>query len=129
MVNIHRIHPESVQNARVEALPFGTRGGLAVEGYFPVDADYVIDVELAGRAREPHQLEITIDGERVELVTIGGEETPAHRIPNSDRSRAEAGGHHVRSTECGSGRSDTPAANMEPRHATRNCERHDPRTV
>ncbi len=74
MVNIHRIHPESVQNARVEALPFGTRGGLAVEGYFPVDADYVIDVELAGRAREPHQLEITIDGERVELVTIGGED-------------------------------------------------------
>ncbi len=87
MVNIHRIHPESVQNARVEALPFGTRGGLAVEGYFPVDADYVIDVELAGRAREPHRLEITIDGERVELVTIGGED-PA---PTEFRIPIEAG--------------------------------------
>ena len=87
MVNIHRIHPESVQNARVEALPFGTRGGLAVEGYFPVDADYVIDVELAGRAREPHRLEITIDGERVELVTIGGEDAP----PTEFRIPIEAG--------------------------------------
>ena len=87
MVNIHRIHPESVQNARVEALPFGTRGGLAVEGYFPVDADYVIDVELAGRAREPHRLEITIDGERVELVTIGSED-PA---PTEFRIPIEAG--------------------------------------
>ncbi len=87
MVNIHRIHPESVQNARVEALPFGTRGGLAVEIYFPVDADYVIDVELAGRAREPHQLEITIDGERVELVTIGGEDPP----PTEFRIPIEAG--------------------------------------
>ena len=87
MVNIHRIHPESVQNARVEALPFGTRGGLAVESYFPVDADYVIDVELAGRAREPHQLEITIDGERVELVTIGGEDPP----PTEFRIPIEAG--------------------------------------
>ncbi len=87
MVNIHRIHPESVQNARVEALPFGTRGGLAVEGYFPVDADYVIDVELAGRAREPHRLEITIDGERVELVTIGGEDA----APTEFRIPIEAG--------------------------------------
>ncbi len=87
MVNIHRIHPESVQNARVEALPFGTRGGLAVESYFPVDADYVIDIELAGRAREPHQLEITIDGERVELVTIGGEDPP----PTEFRIPIEAG--------------------------------------
>ena len=72
MVNIHRIPPESVQNARVEELPFGTRGGMAIETHFPVDGEYVIDVETSGRAREPHQLEITIDGERIELVTIGG---------------------------------------------------------
>ena len=82
-VNIHRIHPESIQNARVEALPFGTRGGLAIRSYFPMDADYVVDVELAGRAREPHALEVSVDGERVELVTIGVPEAPAteFRIP------------------------------------------------
>jgi mono/diheme cytochrome c family protein len=85
MVNIHRISPESVQNARVEELPFGTRGGLAIESHFPVDGQYVIDVELAGRAREPHQIEISIDGRRMELVTIGGPDTPAtqFRIPIS----------------------------------------------
>ncbi len=82
-VNIHRIHPESVQNARVEALPFGTRGGLAIRSHFPMDADYVVDVELAGRAREPHALEVSVDGERVALVTIGVPEAPAteFRIP------------------------------------------------
>jgi mono/diheme cytochrome c family protein len=30
MVNIHKLHPEQLQDARVEELPFGTRGGLAI---------------------------------------------------------------------------------------------------
>src|SRR4051794_14792233 len=72
MVNIHRLHPEQWQDARVEDLSIGTRGGLAVHSYFPLDADYVIKVDVAGAPRDTHQIEITIDGERVQLKTIGG---------------------------------------------------------
>ena len=35
MVNIYRLQPEQWQDARVDELPFGTRGGLAVRSYFP----------------------------------------------------------------------------------------------
>jgi mono/diheme cytochrome c family protein len=72
MVNIHQLPLEEPQNSRVEELPFGTRGGVAVRSYFPLDAEYEIQVELAGFAREPHQLEVTVDGERKGLISIGG---------------------------------------------------------
>ena len=71
MVNSYRLSPEQTQDARVDALPFGTRGGLGVRSTFPLDGDYVIKVDLSGAAREPHQLEVSVDGERMELVTVG----------------------------------------------------------
>jgi mono/diheme cytochrome c family protein len=73
LVNIHPLDPEHPQDERVDELPFGTRGGLAVKSDFPVDGTYNVKVELAGGApREPYQLEITLDGERVTLEPIGG---------------------------------------------------------
>ena len=72
MVNIHRLSPEHWQDARVEELPFGTRGGIAVRSTFPVDGDYTIKLEVAGAGREAHQLEITVDGDRLHVTTIGG---------------------------------------------------------
>ena len=36
----------------------------------PQDADYVIKVEPDGRPTEPHEIEVTLDGERVQLFTI-----------------------------------------------------------
>lgn len=71
MVNIHQLPTEEPQDSRVEDLPFGTRGGAAIHSYFPLDADYDIQVDLAGSARNEHQLEITVDGERKQLVAIG----------------------------------------------------------
>ena len=71
MVNSYRLSPEQTQDTRVDALPFGTRGGLGVRTYFPLDADYAVKFELAGAAREPHQIEISVDGERMQLVDIG----------------------------------------------------------
>ena len=61
------------QHARVEALPFGTRGGLYIEHLFPQDAGYDFRIQLAGtrRLREAHDLEVTVDGEPVELFTLG----------------------------------------------------------
>ena len=72
MVNIHRLSPEHWQDARVDELPFGTRGGIAVRSTFPVDGDYDIKLEVAGAGREAHELEITVDGERLHVTTIGG---------------------------------------------------------
>ena len=71
LVNIHRMHPEHWQEARVDELSFGTRGGLAIRGYFPLDAEYVFKLDVAGQARDAHQIEITIDGERMQLIPIG----------------------------------------------------------
>lgn len=72
MVNIHRLPLEEPQDTRVEDLPFGTRGGVAIHSYFPLNADYELEIETAGTSRAPHQLEISVDGERKQLVPVGG---------------------------------------------------------
>jgi hypothetical protein len=72
MVNMHPLDSERPQDERVDDLPVGTRGGVAIRSQFPVDATYTLDIELAGAPREPHQLEITVDGARVRVESIGG---------------------------------------------------------
>jgi hypothetical protein len=52
MVNIHKLHPEQLQDAQVEELPIGTRGGLAIRSYFPVDGEYEVSLDVAGNARD-----------------------------------------------------------------------------
>jgi mono/diheme cytochrome c family protein len=72
LVNIHQLPLEEPQNLRVEDLPFGTRGGIAVKSYFPLDGEYDFQIETAGQGRDAHQLEITVDGERKQMTAIGG---------------------------------------------------------
>ena len=61
------------QHGRVAELPFGTRGGLYIEHLFPRDAVYDVRVELTGTRNlaSNHDLEVTVDGEAVKLVTLG----------------------------------------------------------
>jgi hypothetical protein len=95
MVNIHRTLLELPQDEAIAGLPFGTRGGFVTESYFPLDADYLVQVELAGGAREPHEIEITLDDERMASQSIGGRGRPGaleFRIPVS------AGAHVVGAT-------------------------------
>ena len=63
-----------------EDLPFGSRGGIAVRHFFPVDGDYLIKVSLKtsydgasvlGIAEE-HQLDIRLDRKRIGQFTVGG---------------------------------------------------------
>ena len=67
------------QDDRVsDDLPFGSRGGLAVRYYFPVDGDYIVKIFLDrtydGRIRglgDAHILEVRLNGERVQQLTVG----------------------------------------------------------
>jgi hypothetical protein len=65
------------QEDHVDGLPFGTRGGTLVRHTFPLDGAYEIQIRLSRDRNEnvegltePHQLEVTLDGQRVELFTI-----------------------------------------------------------
>jgi hypothetical protein len=77
---IYRVKGDASQIEHVDGLPIGTRGGLVATHNFPLDGEYVIKVKLLdtnmGAVRgleEPHQVEVTIDGQRVFLTSIGGE--------------------------------------------------------
>ncbi|MCZ6489566.1 MAG: DUF1592 domain-containing protein, partial [Acidobacteria bacterium] len=70
------------QDSRLsDDLPFGSRGGIAIRHHFPVDGEYVLSIRLQrdrtsfirGLLGEPHQLDIFLDGERLESFPIGGE--------------------------------------------------------
>ena len=80
MVNIHRLDPEHPQDERVDDLPFGTRGGIAVRSEFPVDGTYIVRVDVG--AAQGHDLEILVDGERVARRSLsGGRGGPAVDAP------------------------------------------------
>jgi hypothetical protein len=106
-----RLSDEALQYHHVEGLPFGTRGGSLLRYNFPQDGEYSVVVTFLGSKVEAagydastgfvdeHQLEISIDGERVHLATIApkalrrldGSQDPAVRI----RLRVKAGPREV----------------------------------
>ena len=98
-----RVASDQGQDDHVAGLPFGTRGGLVVDFNFPEDAEYVISVVPDGPLYiEPHQLEVTLDGERLEVFTVGRALEPGQRrsqYAEADarevRVRVGAGPHRV----------------------------------
>lgn len=81
VVETYTIHPGLVQDDRVsEDLPFGTQGGISIDHFFPVDAEYTIKILLKRQVYlyimgmgEAHQLDVRIDGVRVKRFSVGGE--------------------------------------------------------
>ena len=74
-----RIRQDASQDRHVEGLPLGTVGGALAKLNLPLDGEYAITVRYfrtnlgAMRGLEyPHELEITVDGERVHLGKFGG---------------------------------------------------------
>ncbi len=70
-----------VQDDRTsEDLPFGSRGGLAVEHYFPLDGDYVFKVDLhrnfynyiRGLGNARHRLDLRVDKALATTFMVGG---------------------------------------------------------
>jgi hypothetical protein len=72
-----RIPADLTQEEHLDGLPIGTRGGAVVSYTFPQDGEYEIQVRLT-RDRdehveglsEPHDLELLLDKERVQLFTV-----------------------------------------------------------
>ena len=71
------IAPDLTQEHHVEGLAFGTRGGAVVPYTFPVDGSYDIRLRLTRDRDErveglndPHQIELTLDGQRVGFFAI-----------------------------------------------------------
>jgi mono/diheme cytochrome c family protein len=70
-----RLRSDLSQYEQLDGLPFGTRGGTAIHFNFPQDGEYIIKAELldlfaGAQVKEPHTLEIAVDGERVKVFTL-----------------------------------------------------------
>ena len=85
-VDTYRFRPDAPQDHRLEGLPFGTRGGANIRHTFPVDGIYVIHTRLSRRAGNgtnediatfdaSHDIELSLDGARVEVFTLAGSPT------------------------------------------------------
>ena len=87
VIQTHDVPLNLIQDSQQsEDLPFGSRGGAAIRYHFPVDGEYLIQIRLrtnyVGYVRgidRAHQIELRLDGRRIEQFTFGGEApgTPA----------------------------------------------------
>jgi hypothetical protein len=76
---IYYVREDYSQEDHLEGLPFGTRGGILANHYFPADGEYMISWvpvrntvgTLYGGDAENEQVELTVDGARVKLYEVG----------------------------------------------------------
>src|SRR5580692_3313707 len=76
---VYHVREDYSQEAHVDGLSFGTRGGMLIHHYFPADGEYLISwipvrtsvSGLYGGDSEDEKLEVTIDGERLKLFKLG----------------------------------------------------------
>jgi len=77
----YRLRQDLSQDQHIEGLPLGTIGGGAFQHYFPLDGEYMFQARLYRTnlnimrgLESTHEVEFTIDGERIHLASIGGKE-------------------------------------------------------
>jgi hypothetical protein len=88
------------QDAHIEGLPLGTRGGTLVRHNFPVDGEYLLSASLvrpvdnadAGLEGQdtPQRFEILIDGTRIHSALLGGPEDHVASRQNLTAAREAA---------------------------------------
>ena len=86
-INTYEVPLNLIQDDRIsEELPFGSRGGTAIEHMFPVDGEYRIKLNLQTNYvdfvrgyDQPHEVELSLDGQHLETFAFGGDApgTPA----------------------------------------------------
>jgi hypothetical protein len=94
----YSINRDFSQNAHIEGLPLGTRGGRVVRHVFPADGEYKLMGRLVRGIEEgyagveshdlPHTFVITVDGAEVHSAEIGGRED--HTVQAKDMNEARA---------------------------------------
>ena len=93
----YSINRDFTQNAHVEGLPLGTRGGRLVRHVFPADGEYKLFGRLVRGIEEgyagveshdlPHTFVITVDGEEVFSAEIGGPKDHEVQAKNMNEAR------------------------------------------
>jgi hypothetical protein len=76
---VYHVREDYSQEEHIEGLPFGTRGGMLIQHYFPADGEYAISWDpvrttvggLYGGDSEDEQAEVLIDGAAVKVFRIG----------------------------------------------------------
>ncbi len=78
---VYQLPPTLSQVQHIEGLPLGTRGGILIHQDFPLDGEYEFSTFLLRNIvgympglEYGHQFEITVDGVRIFLSQVGGEE-------------------------------------------------------
>ena len=94
---VYRVPGDLSQDAHVEGLPLGTRGGIVIRHTFPLDAEYDLQVGQAGGARlggpptagpRADDLYVALDGTRITIQ--GGRGATRLRIPAGPHTIAAA---------------------------------------
>jgi hypothetical protein len=77
----YRIRQDLSQDQHIEGMPLGTIGGTQVRHNFPLDGQYVFQARLyrtnlniVRGLESTHDVEFTVDGQRVLAASIGGKE-------------------------------------------------------
>jgi hypothetical protein len=88
-----RIRQDASQDTHIEGLPIGTVGGILANTTLPLDGEYSFSIRLfrtnlgVVRGLEyDHQLEFTVDGERVHLSKVGGEDDFKANLKNMTKA-------------------------------------------
>jgi Protein of unknown function (DUF1592)/Protein of unknown function (DUF1588)/Protein of unknown function (DUF1587)/Protein of unknown function (DUF1585)/Protein of unknown function (DUF1595) len=88
-----RIRQDASQDIHIEGLPIGTVGGILANTTLPLDGTYDFSIKLfrtnlgVVRGLEyEHQLEYTVDGARVHLSRVGGEEDFKANLKNMTKA-------------------------------------------
>ncbi|HEY7171017.1 MAG TPA: DUF1592 domain-containing protein [Vicinamibacterales bacterium] len=79
-IETYRLPRLLMQDDRLsERLPFGTRGGAAIEHYFPLDGEYVVKIRLQTNnynyikgLADPQDLEVRLDRQKIKVFNITG---------------------------------------------------------
>jgi mono/diheme cytochrome c family protein len=74
--------PGLAQDRHIEGLPLGTRGGMLIRYYFPLDAEY--EFSFGGRGAGPGGVDLTLDGQPVKVDN-----------PRNFRVKVTAGPHTI----------------------------------
>jgi mono/diheme cytochrome c family protein len=88
-----RIRQDASQDTHIEGLPIGTVGGILANTTLPLDGEYAFSIRLfrtnlgVVRGLEyDHQLEFTVDGERVHLSKVGGDDDFRANLKNMTKA-------------------------------------------